>query len=62
MTNWRDARQREAALTPINQHPPDDDVHCYRPNGSLYVVVSRSEWRRLREKGELESYLDKQRR
>ena len=60
--NWRDPHQRQAALTPTVKFPRDSDIYCYRPNGSLYVVVSRSQWGRLREKGELDSYLDKQRR
>ena len=62
MTDWRDARQRQAALTPNVQRPPDDDIYCYRANGDVYIVVSRSEWIRLREQGKLDSYLDKQRR
>ena len=60
--NWSDPRKRVAALTPIDQRPPDNDIHCYRPDGSLYVVVLRSQWKRLREKGELDSYLDKKRK
>lgn len=52
----------QAALAPTNKRPPDSNIYCYRPNGDLYVVVPRSKWKRLREQGELDSYLDKQRR
>jgi len=60
--NWRDPRQRQAALMPKAQCPPDNDVHCYRPDGSLYVVVTRSQWKKLREEGNLNSFLDKRRK
>ncbi len=62
MIDWRDPRQREVSLTPTDKCLSDSDIHCYRPDGSLYVVVSRSEWRRLQEAGKLNSYLDEQRR
>ena len=52
----------QAALAPTDKRPPDSNINCYRPNGDLYVVVPRSKWKRLREQGELDSYLDKQRR
>lgn len=61
MIDWRDPRQRQAALAPTNQPPPDDDIHCYRPDGSPYVAVSRSEWRRLRKPGKLDSALNEAR-
>ncbi len=62
MVDWRDARQRQAALMPTAQCPEDNAIHCYLADGSLYVGVSRSQWKRLREKCELESYLDKRRK
>ena len=62
MVDWRDARQRQAALTPSVQCPPDDSIYCYRPNDELYVVVTRSKWKRLREEEKLNSFLSKQRK
>ena len=62
MVDWRDASQRQAALTPTVQRPPNDDIYYYRVNGDLYVVVPRSQWKRLREQGKLESFLDKRRK
>ena len=61
MNDWRDPCRVEAALTPTDKRPPDSNIYCYRPNGELYVAVPRSQWKRLREQGELDSYLDKQR-
>ena len=60
--NWRDARQRQAALTPTDKRLQDHNIYCYRRNGKLYAVVSSNKWRELREKGKLNSFLDKQRK
>ena len=60
--NWRDPREREAALTPTDKRPHDHNIYCYRPNGKLYAVVSSSKWKRLREEGNLNSFLDKRRK
>ena len=65
MNDWRDPRQVHSALTPSDNRLPDSSIYCYRPNGpngELYVVVPPSKWKRLRELGKLDSYLDKQRR
>ncbi len=62
MIDRRDPNRAYAALTPTDLHPPDNSIHCYRPSGALYAVLSRSEWKRLREQGKLDAYLDKQRR
>ena len=59
---WRDPNRAYAALTPTDKRPPDHNLYCYRPNGGLYAVVPPSKWKRLREQGRLDSYLDKQRR
>ena len=62
MADWHDARLRQAALTPTDNRPPDGNVYCYRPGGELYVVVPRSQWKSLREKGKLDSFLSAQRK
>ncbi len=62
VNDWRDPRRVQAALTPTDKRPSDPNIYCYRPNGELYVVVSRSEWKRLREQGKLDSFLDKRRK
>ena len=62
MNDWRDPRQVQVALTPTDKRPHDHNIYCYRPSGKLYVVVPPSKWKRLREQGTLNLYLDKQRR
>ncbi len=62
MIDWHDARLRQAALTPTDNHPPDHNLYCYRAGGEIYVVVPRSKWKSLREQGELDSFLSAQRK
>jgi len=50
-------RVRNAGLTPIDDLPPDHNVYCKRNNGETYVVLTPTEWSRLRNQGKLDSYL-----
>ncbi len=61
MSGWSDHLRIQAALAPSDKTPLDNNIYCLRLNGEVYAVLSPSKWKRLREQGKLDSYLDKQR-
>jgi len=64
MPSWiaNDPASKHVRAKLIAADKPDHNIRCYRPHGELYTVLSPSKWKRLREQGKLDSYLDKQRR
>jgi hypothetical protein len=56
-----DLRPHERASVKLSRAPNDNRVHCYRPDGTKYAVLSPFRWAELRSEKCLESWLQRER-